>query len=479
MAFARRDRTRFSEYTRGVRETVKCRSFLSGLAFGLGVFAMQAPVRAQLLLGGGLGGPHAPKAAAPLDPRLPRGAVQSGAPRPADGTGARACSFRRPVCVHLHDKNQENVAIAWLGALEGAYERLVGVLALPPPLPDEGRGGTPALDVYLAPGGGEVRAELDARDLGAPYDSASAFCVAGDGELPVERAATLCLAEAITLGLRASETPFSRRALAEDLWLATGRPSSADARAIDDVQAEPERAIVARERSRRAEGGAVFTRYLDTAKGHGDAAAVALASTVLAARERSPVDLRFTNEPDLLDVLRSTFGPAPTDVARLFGDFAVARAFLGTRDAEHAFPGLEWAGDLARVRFEWSIPFTSLPRRLAPVRPVEPTGATYLWLSLDAATSRDTLIFQADWEPPVSFRWALVLVAPDGRPLRRVDAPFLERETHVERIVEDLSGAAGVLIAGTNLGGLGPSYPFDPDFEPYEPHGYTVYLARQ
>ncbi len=47
----------------------------------------------------------------------------------------------------------------------------------------------------------------------------------------------------------------------------------------------------------------------------------------------------------------------------------------------------------------------------------------------------------------------------------------------MERIIGDLTGAAGVLIAGTNLGGLGPSYPFDPDFEPYEPHAYTVYLA--
>ena len=37
---------------------------------------------------------------------------------------------------------------------------------------------------------------------------------------------------------------------------------------------------------------------------------------------------------------------------------------------------------------------------------------------------------------------------------------------------------AGVLIVGTNLGGLGPTYPFDPDFAPYEPHGYAVHLAK-
>jgi len=33
-----------------------------------------------------------------------------------------------------------------------------------------------------------------------------------------------------------------------------------------------------------------------------------------------------------------------------------------------------------------------------------------------------------------------------------------------------------VLVVGTNLGGIGPSYPFDPDFAPFEPHGALVTL---
>jgi hypothetical protein len=178
-------------------------------------------------------------------------------------------------------------------------------------------------------------------------------------------------------------------------------------------------------------------------------------------------------------VLRATFGPTPTDVARFFGDFSLARAFLGTRDASSTWPLLRFAGDFGRVRFEWSVPFSSLPRRLSPARPIEPTGSTYLYVALDGSASAQSIAFQADWEPPVSFRWTLALVASNGRIVRRMDVPYLERETHVERIVGDLTGGAGLLIAGTNLGGLGPSYPFDPDFEPFEPHGYTVYLAKQ
>ena len=100
-------------------------------------------------------------------------------------------------------------------------------------------------------------------------------------------------------------------------------------------------------------------------------------------------------------------------------------------------------------------------------------------MSLGEDAVGKTLAFQADWEPPVAFRWTLVLVARDGRPVRRIEVPFLERGTHVERVVTDLENAAGLLIAGTNLGGLGPTYPFDPDFEPFEPHGYSVALAMQ
>jgi hypothetical protein len=333
--------------------------------------------------------------------------------------------------------------------------------------------------MYMEQGERPLWVGMDPSTLGAARDTAAAFCVAGDREGPVGRAATLCLAEAIAVRLDAAETPFTRRALATELWLLTGLPTSADVRAVDDVQAEPEHAIVARDRTRFSEGGALLFEYLDVAKGRGLAADAALATYALSAGPPSPVSLRWTNEPDTLDVLRATFGPTPSDVARFFGEFSLARAFLGTRDASSSWPLLRFAGDFGRVRFEWSVPFSSLPRRLSPAHPVEPTGATYLFVALDASAAGRSLAFQADWEPPVSFRWTLALVASSGRLVRRIDVPYLERETHVERLVDDLTGAAGLLVAGTNLGALGPSYPFDPDFEPFEPHGYTVYLATQ
>jgi hypothetical protein len=374
---------------------------------------------------------------------------------------------------------EESIAITWLSELERAHYLLTRVVGLPTPLSDDDRGGGPALDTYLTAHGAGVRTEVDAWELAASADRASAYCVASAHEPIVSRAATLCVAEAIALRLEAAETPFSRRALATDLWLAVGDPTVEDVRAVDDFQSHPELATIGRERSRHAEGSALWLEYLNSTRGGGDPASVALAAFILSSGAKSATDLRVNNEPDTMDVLRTTFGAAPSDFARLLGDFAVRRAFVGSRDAHGFFPELRWTSDAGRVRFEWSVPFSSLPRTLAPSRPVEPTGSTYLWVSLDGVPPRGGLAFVADWEPPVAFKWTLTVVAPDGTVLHTIDVPFLERGTHVERTLSDLDGGAGVLISGTNLGGIGPTYPFDPDFEPFEPHSYAVYLSKQ
>lgn len=423
-------------------------------------------------------GDESTKAPPPLDPLIPTGGAFETGVRPEESGEPAACSFRVPACVHRARGVSELAVITWLSDLERAFDRLTGVLGLPPPLPDDARGGGPALDLYVVPGSSGVRAEIDAWDVPSFRDAASAFCVAGDGERGIERAASLCVAEAIALRLDAAETPFSRRALASELWYATGAPTSADAEALDDYQAHPEAATVARDRSRYAEGSALWLEFLDAEKGGREPASMALATFALSTGPRSAGDFRLTNEPDTMDVLRTNFGGTPTEFARLLGEFATRRAFVGSRDAEDYFPAFRFSSDFGRVRFEWSVPFSSLPRTLAPARPIDPTGTTYLWVSLDGAPPDATLAFGADWEPPVAFKWSLTVVGGNGRVVRTVDVPFLERGTHVERTVTDLDGGAGVLIAGVNMGGLGPTYPFDPDFEPFEPHSYVVYLAK-
>src|SRR5262249_13306624 len=136
------------------------------------------------------------------------------------------------------------------------------------PRDDGGRGGSPGLDLYIESGMAPLSVHGEPV-IGAARDTAAAFCVVGADEAAIARTATLCLGEAVALGLDASETPFARRALATNLWLRTGLPTSADAQAIDDAQAAPERASAARDDSRFAEGGALLFEYLDAAKGKG------------------------------------------------------------------------------------------------------------------------------------------------------------------------------------------------------------------
>ncbi len=125
-----------------------------------------------------------------------------------------------------------------------------------------------------------------------------------------------------------------------------------------------------------------------------------------------------------------------------------------------------------------SIKLSSLPRRVAALRPIDPLGALYVWLELDQSLGEKELGFQAEWESPVSFQWAIVSVGAEGEEIGRIYPPFVERGRQVEQTLSDLKGARGLLIVGTNLGGVSLSHPFDPDYAPFEPHGCTVYLTK-
>jgi hypothetical protein len=67
-----------------------------------------------------------------------------------------------------------------------------------------------------------------------------------------------------------------------------------------------------------------------------------------------------------------------------------------------------------------------------------------------------------------------------GREVGRLEVPYLETATSIERTWASFNaeGARAVVIAGVNLGAVDPAHPFDPDYEPWEAHGCTVYLAK-
>jgi hypothetical protein len=363
-----------------------------------------------------------------------------------------------------------------LSALETAYSKLVFALGLPAPASDLGEGGSDALDWYLTPEastGGEVRRAHTRHTL---FDTAAAYC-ASPGTHLWERQGTLCVAESIAWRINAATAPHIKRAYATHAWLSIGHPTSADLEQIDDLQANPQLGIATRERHDVSEGASLWFEYLEQRLGRGAPLAVSTAMLAQSATQTPARSYEWQAEPDVFDVLRRTLDDKPRKVADLFLGFGVARAFLGSRDDGTHMPTVGWAGRFGAARVDWSLRYSSLPRRVGVLRPLSPTGSVYVWLALDQVPAGKSLGFQAEWEPPAAFHWALVRVDKDGRELGRMLAPFTERGTEVEQTLVNFEGAAGVLVVGTSLGGVDPTHPFDPDVAPHEPHGCTVYLA--
>ncbi len=431
-----------------------------------------------LLLGLGFG--RIDHGLAAEDPDFPTGAEVRRETRPETSGVTPACSARFPLCVHPHPGVSGAATLAALDAAELAYERLVVVLGLPAPLPDQA-GGSNALDLYLAPpdpNGEPVRVRQEGLELGT-FDRSAAFCelLESDGVL-LERAATLCLGEAMALRLDAAETPHVRRAFATSLWWSVGTPTTLDYEAIAEVQAHPERAILRRERNAGSEGAALLFEYLEHTRAEGEPGTLAAALLSASAQKTAPGAFRFDNEPDYVDVLRHTLDDKRSRLVALFRDFSIARTFVGARDDGLHLPTLGWSGRFGVAPFDWVIPFSSLPRRVLLSKPVEPSGAALIWLDLDRAPDGATLGFQAEWEAPVAFGWAFVRIAEDGSDLSRVEIPFQQRATSVEARLTELEGARAIAIVGTFLDEVSLEHPFDPDVEPFEPHSATVYLVR-
>lgn len=432
-----------------------------------------APRREPPLL---LGGPRdRTRKIVPVDPRLPTGARLGAAERPTEHD--KSCSPRRPVCVHFRADQSGEVANV-LAELEWAYERVVLALALKAPISDWGEGGSDALDVYLGSSDVELVVEAGPLAQGA-FTQAPAFCRFSSAHRSLlRRNATLCIGEAVALALDASEPPHVRRAFATALWWGIGAPTSLDFEAIDDVQASPEQPIVTRERTALSEGAAMFFSYLEEARSSGEPFQLSAALLALAASDPAEAELTYRNEPDVFDVLRHSLEEDSARFGALMVDFAISRAFVGHRDDGQHLPALAWSGAFGRVRFDWLIPFSSLPRRVSVRPPVDSTGAALIWVDLDEVPIGAALAVRLEWEAPVTFQWQLVKVAGSGEEIGRVDVPYQERGREAEARLTRLDGARAVLIVGTNLEGIAIAHPFDPDIAPFEPHGVSVYLVR-
>jgi hypothetical protein len=426
----------------------------------------------------------APIVAAPAGPAYP-----SVVARPDDEPGARpACSWRTPVCVHAPRSIAPSTVLATLGELENIARTFSGALGAPAPLDDGRSGGGSAFDLYLvgrdvlSPGGASA-----ARDAFLPggFDRASAFALLRE-DAPAgcirQNLVARTFASSIQWGLDAGEDPAVREANAAYLAELVAPCAEVTSSLLDDFQAHPERALFHAGATDDAGASLLFPWYLDVQLGRGAPGSVPLAFAALATQTTPPENAAsWDNEPDLFDVLRSTLQAKtpPAKLDDLLVDFAVTRLFVGARDDGVHFPEAAFAGRFGSVRFDWNLPFATLPRRVMPERPIEPTGATYVYVDLSHAPRGARLVFRVEWEAPVVFRWALVRIRPDGSEASRVLVAPEQKSTAAEKTVEDLDGLAGVIAIGVNVGDLRPSEPFDPDAKPYESHGYVLTVAAQ
>lgn len=420
--------------------------------------------------------PWGPADAAPEGPAPhEEGSLADIALRPV-GTFTRLCAPEAAVCVHLpasvsHDQASEVLSVA-TRSLEG-----LAALRLPGPLPDTPRGGDGRLDVYLD-GNEPTVAHGDAGVTGTGFDRASAFVVApARGIVGCADAQQLAaaVAEAALLGRDAALEPSSLAMLADHTSTLLEPCTTREMDAIDLAQRGPERTFVG-ELGASGPGSFLFPRLLEEKYGTGEPGKLTFALAAIAAQRSATGPL--VDEPDPFDSLRITQQANKSSLADSVLELMVARAFLGSRSDETQLADVAKYGSFGRVRFEWSVPHASLPRRLAQTRPVEPLGAAYIWLDLEGASPDAELTFLAEWEEPVAFRWALVKVDDKGSPIATLEVVPVLGQTKIEKTVRDLSGTRGLVIVGVNEGEARRDEPFDPGQPREAPHGWVVSLYR-
>jgi hypothetical protein len=395
--------------------------------------------------------------------------------RPEAETPVVGCSHTRPVCVHAGASVADEHLAEALGAAEAAMKTF-DAMGLPRPLPDGARGGSPAFDVYLVPGERSLETSFDL-DVGLGFDRASAFAIvsppARPGTCEMADAVTRAVAHGITMGLDAGADEGAAAMFSAYLSVTGGTCEVGALQAVDEFQRSPERAIA----MGAGDGAFLFPWYLDHTFGHGPSGTVMAGLLSIAVQRTPPGSWDWGSEPDVYDALRASLKPRGKTLDGVLLEFALARAFVGSRSDGAHLPDVDRFGDLGRVRFEWSLPYDSLPRRVAPSLPIEPTGATYLWIDLATAPKGADITFVAEWELPVLFRWALVKVDRSGAEVGRVDIAGINGATRVERTVVGVDGLAGIVVVGVNAGSMDRSHPFDPD-DTFVSHGYTVFVAK-
>ena len=371
---------------------------------------------------------------------------------------ATLTSCSRVVCVHFASA-ADGAAAALMSEVASAALETYAALHLPRPLADAG-GGDGRLDVYLDRGLASPAAYGEPGSTGVGVDRSAAFIMSPPlGSGCVQRQALAgAVGTAMLLGQDAALGPNERWMLGEYLGTLAAPCTVREMQAVDLAARTPERTFTGR-LGQAGDASFLFPWFLEDNYGTQEPGKLAVALAAISS-QKNKGDLR--DEPDVFDALRVTQQRNGTSSADTLLDFAVQRAFVGSRsDGTHMFDVAKY-GDLGRPRIEWNVAYKSLPRRLAPLRPIEPLGTSYLMVDVTGAPTGAELTFVAEWESPVAFRWAMVKIDKDGAEIGRQEVTPVLGETRMEKSVRELGGSAYVLVVGLNEGESTRDEPFDP-----------------
>jgi hypothetical protein len=290
------------------------------------------------------------------------------------------------------------------------------------------------------------------------FDSGATRCRGGAA---TRRSAYLCAAAGLVFERAPSTAQSTALALGEAIFIDSSAGGPELVPWIQKAPQAPEEPVLERLKDRDGGPRAMFflflAQYMGLSPGEAGLLALGLGSSRTPARS-----LRHFGEPDLMDVLRHSFGNSREGIARFWSSFSEQRYVRGD-----SFGGFHFEPARAAVEVRAS----SLPRHVALTPQVAPTGSVALRVDLDEDPG--LLAFRIFCEPPVSTVWSILRIGADGQLASRVPITYQEvASEYSQRVGTD--GAEALLVVGTNLGGVDLDHPYDPDHAPHERHSCTI-----
>jgi len=274
------------------------------------------------------------------------------------------------------------------------------------------------------------------------------------GGCAVGNTATRALVRASADGLDLAEDPVVVDGFARHL-AQLGTPCNAFDR-FAEFQKTPWKSLVG-----APTGPQLLARTLDQQRGLGFGAivpglfsmAIGHHGVVIPKPEDDLGPAHFQDDPSIFDVLSASLSDANYSLDELFLDVGSARA-----------------GASIPPTWEWDIKASSLPRRFAVRRGIEPTGYTFFRIDHD---KHESIEMDIAWEQGARFLWRIVELDAAGKVVYEMPVTKLETARKLTVEVRHLENVKTLILIGFNAGDPA-RLPWRSTEPPAQPHGYEI-----